>query len=96
MKKSIILLALSLFTTLSLFVPQAYALNETDGSNTQAPRSSGFVDDKGNPISIEDYNKQRAQESKGAIARYPAAFGAAGIIIVGGAGFIIFRKVKKQ
>lgn len=60
------------------------------------PQSSGFENKNGNPISVDEYNKQREESTKGILEKYPipAAIGAAGVI--GGLGYLAYRVAVKR
>lgn len=60
------------------------------------PQSSGFEDKNGNPISIDDYNQQREESTKGVLERYPVPFAILGIALVGSAGLLVYKKAAKK
>lgn len=90
--KKVLIIPVLLF----LFITTPVSAQSTGSQDGNIPRTSGFVDENGDPISIEEYERIRAEESKGVVEKYPLATAAVVILLIGGATFLIIRRTKKH
>jgi hypothetical protein len=101
MKKRLVLASLAVAISSFVVAPlAAHAATEPldipKATTEPIPQSSGYVDKNGNPISVDEYNKQREESTKGAFEKYPVPFAIVGVAVVGGVAFLVYKKTSKK
>lgn len=93
MTKSI--LTIFSFAVLFFSVPViAQQSNEFEMQRGDIPQTSGFVDENGNPISIEEFERMRQESQKNIFQRQPVLSAGVIILLVGAVIYFISKKNK--